>query len=70
MPRGDTLHKLVSSDDVTTHRQWMDVVKRLQDDGHKELSLQLLAVVTVATSMRQALAVFHDKVDMPGDALN
>jgi hypothetical protein len=58
MRGGDELHSLVATDTHTSHHQWMDFVRRLQAEGHKELGIQLLAVVTVTTSMRQALDVF------------
>ena len=66
---GETLHKLVSSDNQTSHRQWMELVRRLQADGHEELGIQLLAVVTVAASMRQALQVLQDRMELQADAL-
>ena len=65
---GEVLHSLVSSDNVTSHQQWMELVRRLQADGHGELGIQLLAVVTVATSMQQALNSLQDKMELLADA--
>ncbi|XP_076441678.1 clathrin heavy chain linker domain-containing protein 1-like isoform X2 [Babylonia areolata] len=70
MPRGEMLHKLVSSDDVTSHSQWMELVKQLQTDGHEELSLQLMAVVTVAMSMKLAFQTLHDESDINEETLD
>ena len=64
------LHKLVTSDNQTSHRQWVELVRRLQADGHEELGLQVLAVVTVAMSMRQALQILQDKLEVPADVLD
>ena len=47
----------------------MELVRRLQADGHEELGIQLLAVVTVAASMRQALQVLQDRMELQADAL-
>ncbi|KAL8601613.1 hypothetical protein ACOMHN_003879 [Nucella lapillus] len=60
VPGGEVLHRLVSHDDVTSHPQWMEIVRRLQTDGYEELSLQLLAVITVATSLKLAFHTLGD----------
>lgn len=62
----EILQKAVLEDDVTTSREWNALIKMLHDDGLEDLSLQLMAVVIVATSLKSALKAHQASLHMTG----
>lgn len=59
LKRDQVLQQAVFEDNLTTSSQWMELVKQLQEDGHQELALKLMAIVTVTAALKQALKLHH-----------
>ncbi|XP_074655694.1 clathrin heavy chain linker domain-containing protein 1-like [Tubulanus polymorphus] len=53
----DDLHNLIFEDNVTTENEWIDIANKCENHGFENISVELLAAITVTSAMTLAASI-------------